>query len=490
VYQDVFTPLSESDRLSCNWTTRVGHPIYYSSAMPRVTSERLAVGLLFVVIAALACFAPAQNDTWMLMRDGQDVWRMHHVPLVDGYSFTAAGQFWPNHEWLTGLAFYGAHFAGGMPLLTALCAAVIVGAWALSWRLTAGPFELRFLVFAASLITVVISWADRPQVFTMAAFMLTVNLLTRNRLIWLPAVFVVWANMHGAVVLGLVAVAGALLARTIADRRLSKGLVLVLVACLGATFISPLGARLWTFIPESMTRSRANQLIEWLPPDFSAVFWPFWGIAAALPIAMILGWRCVNQRTLTLALIAFAVLPLAVTSRRNASVFLLVGVPALTALVGGRSRSASAQSLAQEHPTVNGVFLAAAAVGASVVVALGWAAPAPSLDWQPLPSAAIKSIAACGGPMYNHYGDGGALIWFVPQQKVFIDSRQDPYPLNLLVADHQLELDGKYDEIFGRYGIRCAVVPPNSPTARSLRATQAWTERYSDGRWTVFAKHP
>ncbi len=50
-----------------------------------ITSDRLVIGLLFVVIAVLACFAPAQGDTWWHLRAGQDIWRTHAVSLVDTY---------------------------------------------------------------------------------------------------------------------------------------------------------------------------------------------------------------------------------------------------------------------------------------------------------------------------------------------------------------------------------------------------------------------
>src|SRR4029453_918426 len=103
---------------------------------------------------------------------------------------------------------------------------------------------------------------------------------------------------------------------------------------------------------------------------------------------------------------------------------------------------------------------------------------------------AIRAIAGCGAPLYNTYGDGGVLTWFVPEQKGFIDNRQDPYPIDLLRANHQLELEGNYQTLFDKYGIRCAVVPPTSPTAAALRNDRNWSQQHSDERWTVLTRKP
>jgi hypothetical protein len=456
--------------------------------MRGITSERLAIGLLFVVIAALACFAPTQSDTWWHLRAGQDIWRTHHVSLVDSYSYTAAGSFFPNHEWLTEVIFYAAYWLGGLPLLTGLCAAAITLAWAVSWRLTEGSFETRFLLFAASLATAAAAWAVRPQALSMALFSITCALLVSNRLRWLPVLFVVWTNLHGAVALGVVAVCAALFATVVIRRHIPKALGCVTIGCMGATFVSPLGVRLWTEIPKSIERSRVDQLIEWQPPDLSPGFWAFWGITAALLIALVVWRRRLDERSLKLATISIAMLPLAVSSRRNVAIFLLVAVPALTALARRRDRQPRAPRVSGERPGINAALLSAAVVIAAAVVALGWMAPAPALGWQPIRRNAIDAIKGCGEPLYNTYGDGGVLIWFLPQRKVFLDNRQDPYPLDLLVVAHQLELDGKYEQVFRRYGIRCAVVPTGSVTSQGLTTAADWTKRYSDERWTVFVR--
>ena len=53
--------------------------------MTGLTSDQLAIGLAFVAVATLACLAPAQGDTWWLLRAGRDLWTTGHVPLTETF---------------------------------------------------------------------------------------------------------------------------------------------------------------------------------------------------------------------------------------------------------------------------------------------------------------------------------------------------------------------------------------------------------------------
>jgi len=453
----------------------------------RASSDALAIGFVFVGIATLACLSPVQSDTWWLLRAGREIWLQHHIPLTDSYSHTAAGLYWPNHEWLVEALFYGAYVLGGFPLLTLGCAAAIVGAWALCWRLTSGVFETRFLLFAAAIVSGTSAWAVRPQVFTLFMFALVCTLLVWRSYRWVPVLFLVWANLHGAVALGFLAVGAAGLARVIEERRLPWNLAAAGAGAFLATLITPLGLGLWTFIPESMARSRLNQLIEWQPPALDAAHVPFWLLAIALPLAAVWFRRKLEGRTLTLVLISLAVLPFAARAMRNVAIFMLVGVPALTALLAPSAPRRPRKRFG-EREGVNAVLLGVISLVAAAVVISLWRLPSARLGWDPIPPAAVTAIRACGAPLYNTYDDGGVLIWFVPERRVFIDNRQDPYPLEVLSAAHAVETDGRYETLFEKFAIGCVAVPAESPVSARLRADSAWSQAYGDARWAVFAK--
>jgi hypothetical protein len=465
--------------------------------LPAVTSDGLAAGVLFVVVAVLACLSPIQSDTWWLLRAGQEIWATGSVPMADTYTHTAAGRYWWNHEWLTEAIFYAVFRAGGPALLTLLAAGAIFATWFTCWRMTRGPFELRFALFAICVPVSAASWAVRPQAFSMLLFVALCHALTVERLWkWIPLGVLVWINLHGAGVVALVVVAGALVAETLRTRRLPVALTAVLAASFVATGLSPVGFRMYAEIAASVERSRINQLIEWLPPDASPWNWPFWALAVALPISLVarnqigtrFGWKTspdLDVRTLRLAGIALAVLPLAARSTRNVHLFLLAALPALTSAWHYLARERSRRG---ERVHVNGGILSAASLAAAALVGILWLNPPPRLGWRPISFEATEAINACNRPIYNTYGDGGILIWFTPGVPVFIDNRQDPFPTELLRANRQLELDGNFGPLFEQYGIRCAALAPGSVVAGKLATAPGWAEIYSDPAWVVFSR--
>lgn len=140
----------------------------------------------------------------------------------------------------------------------------------------------------------------------------------------------------------------------------------------------------------------------------------------------------------------------------------------------------------EEHPHLNLALVALMLVGSVVGISAAWSLPLPRLGWRPIPAPAVAAIRDCGGPLYNRYNEGGYLIWFVPEVPVFIDSRQDPYPAQLLAADIDAENTGEYRTMFAEHGIRCAALPPQSPVSKHL-AAGGWRQLYRDETWVVQA---
>src|SRR6476661_2730700 len=109
----------------------------------RLTPDRTVTILLFLAIFFAACFTPAQNDTWWHLRAGEETWRLGAVQLRDTFSHTAYGTYWPNQEWLGEVVFYALYSTGGLPLMTAFAAVLIITSWGLVWAVTPGPVMRR-----------------------------------------------------------------------------------------------------------------------------------------------------------------------------------------------------------------------------------------------------------------------------------------------------------------------------------------------------------
>jgi hypothetical protein len=469
-----------------------------------ISFRHLMLGLLFGAIVLTACLMPAQSDTFWHLRAGQDFWQQHRVPLTERYSHTAPGSFWPNHEWLWQVASFALYRAGGFPLLLLAGAGLVTTAAALAYRLMIGPPLTRFALTLLGVPLGAAVWALRPQIASLALLAVLVTLLVRERYAWLPLLFVLWANLHGAVALGglvLVAATAAAIfqARALAPhdqaaRRRALTLLLVTPLCAAATGLTPLGFRLWTFIFESVARSRAAHIDEWSPayPTHPLEI-AFWILAAAF-VALLIGRHRAVRAWPELALIAaaIAILPLAARASRNIAPFLLVAAPAASHLLGadfhlGRRPGTGTDV---DHPRVNLALLIALLALGGAAVGKAWATSWPRLGWRPISDGALTALrTSCPGPLYNRYGDGGYLTWLAPERPVFLDSRQDPYPATFVLEALHIEDEGRYEDLFARHGIRCAFLSPDSPTTARLRAA-GWQTRFADDRWTVLAAPP
>jgi hypothetical protein len=472
-----------------------------------LTFHQMMVGLLFGAVAVFACLMPAQGDTWWHLRAGQEIWRTLHIPLDEHYSYTVAGGPWPNHEWLWQALSYGLYKVGGLPLLELGAAAIIVGAVVILYRLCVGPASVRLLLMCLSLPLATRAWVLRPQLLTMLALAVLLWLLVHERYRWLPLLFVLWANAHGAVVMGIVVLGGcAALAvvRALRGDAQARRRAIVLGGltplCALATLLTPLGFGLWRFIGTSMALSRANQIREWQPtwPDgpFGIVFW-----ALALPFLAIAvrWWRRARARgrlsevswgDAVLIVASLILLALAARAIRNTCVFLMIAVPAASRMLGAdfRLRRSPAPETA-DHPRVNLVLLVAISALEAAGIFYAWRLPYDELGWRPISAGALAAARACPGEVFGRYNDGGPLIWFVPGKRVFSDTRQDPYPLSITHETAAIEHGGPYRETFARYGVRCAILPEASPAAARL-AADGWRDQFRDDAWVVLGAPP
>jgi hypothetical protein len=459
--------------------------------------HHLVVGLLFGAIALTACLMPAQSDTYWHLRAGRDIWQTHAVPLVEHYSYTAAGRDWPNHEWLWQAASYAVHRAGGFPLLVAAGAALVTLAYALAYRLMAGPPMTRFVLMVLGVPLGASVWALRPQIASLALLATLLTFVVRGQLCWIPPLFMLWANVHGAVAMGglvLAALAGVAMVRArrgdAEDRRRARTLALLVPVCALATAATPLGIRLWSFIGESMARSRRIGIDEWrpaYPTKPMEIF--FWVLALAFVALLVRRRRALREAAWgdqALVTAAVVMLPLAIRAGRNIAPFLLVAIPAASRLFAAGRERESRPAPTADKPRLNlAIAIACAAVGVAAV-ASAWAGPLPRLGWRPIDDGALEAVRACPGPLYNRYNEGGYLIWLAPQRPVFLDSRQDPYPAEFVEAALRIEERGDYAATFARFGVRCALLPGDSPTRPRL-ARDGWTLRFKDQNWAVLA---
>jgi hypothetical protein len=177
-------------------------------------------------------------------------------------------------------------------------------------------------------------------------------------------------------------------------------------------------------------------------------------------------------------------LPLAIGTGRNVAPFVLLAVPAIAALWESQVPSRRQIQPRAARTVLNAGILAVLAALSVAIVAYAWTTELPRLGWHPLPAEAASALASCPERLYNRYDEGGYVIWFVPGRKVFLDSRQDPYPPALVREQIDAERSGDYRALFARYAIGCAFVAADSPMARHL-AADGWSAVYQGSGWAI-----
>jgi len=479
----------------------------------------MAVGMMFVALALRASMMPAQNDTFWHLRAGGDIWRTGAVPRFDHYSHTFPGAPWPDHEWLSQALMYLVYRLGGMPGLEIGATALVMGAAAVTWRFMVGRLSVRATVMTVGLMLSSWFWVLRPQVLSLLLLAVLLLLLVRERYRIIPVLFVLWANAHGGVVLGGlvlgVAWAAAVLrwwrvrraatvddAASASDLRRVRALSIVVPLAGLACAASPLGFGIYRFVIESTARSIAVGITEWtpvLPTDFfGVVFWivmlTFLTLVFRRRKAFVAGDAPWGDWVVLFA--ALALLPFGVRSIRNVPPFVMCAIPAADRLLGADFRfrwpafaarfwRPKPRSPSPDHPRVNLALLAVMVLAAVGLDGLTYSSGLDRLGWHPIDDRALAAARACDGPLYNHYDDGGFLIWFLPEKPVFVDGRQDPYPLDFLLGFLQVEAGHQpYRPLLDRFHIRCAFLPIKSPTVAGLDR-EGWISRYRDDKYAV-----
>jgi hypothetical protein len=239
----------------------------------------LARRILWLALAVLCMLSVTDPDLWGHLRFGLDILRNHSVNALESYSYTSDLPL-TNHEWLDEAVMALLYRLGGAPALIILKASVVGGAYFLiirSYRTARSPLaEVTALVVA--IVSLPLTVTIRPQMwsFLFIAVLCQTNLSSAS---WfaLPALFVLWANLHGGWSVGIALLAVRCAGEMWRQRRLDVALMTTLLLSAAGTLINPYGIGLWRFMLSTLRLNRAD-ITEWQP---------IWGGGSALNIA---GW--------------------------------------------------------------------------------------------------------------------------------------------------------------------------------------------------------
>jgi hypothetical protein len=494
----------------------------------------LLLGATLVSSVALFIRPVSDTDFWFHAAVGRWIVEHGRLPAHDLFTYTVPDHRWVDHEYLSEVLLwllqarlglvgvsiaFGALAYAGLLLVLAAC----------------GPRRQPYVIVALATALAAMAgtpiWGARPQMVTFVLLSLELLWLRRfleadparrgsRAILWLPAVMVLWSNLHGGWPIGLLflGIAMAVTAAGLVRDRSAGGAAdpaaaaaardrLRLLAVAGglslvAVGLNPNGLAIYAYPLQTLTSAAQQGLIrEWASPDFHlAIVRPF-----ELMVLLLLAGFALSRPSAFDVLVAAAGLALALESVRHIAIFVAAATPALVVAWSDAWRRHLVPRLPARPPSrvprwapaVTAVALLAVAgtIGQRVAQQL---AGQPAVTAQVVPLGAADWLAAhprVGTRMFNEYSWGGYLAGrFGPdrpngRRPVFIVSE------GVLMGDAQLyrydqvaSLQPGWRRVLDETGIDYVVFGRGSALDDVMATETGWRLAYRDGTAVIYVR--
>jgi hypothetical protein len=481
--------------------------------MRQLTIERSAAIILFALLFALAARIPIDTDTWWHIRSGQYTLSQGMI-YTDPFSFSKAGEPWINHSWGAQIVLYFVWQAAGNFGLSIYVAALATAGMYMVYRMSSGSVYLRAFALVMGAATAAVFWSPRPQMlsFFLSTIILYLLYLHKRRKIdrlWLiPILMGVWGNLHAGFSIGFIFLFGSIAGEILGHLFNSKGeyvvpwvgvrkLVIVTLVSVVALVINPYGLQMLGVPFQTLSIGALQNFIqEWNSPNFhERQTWPFVFLLLAL-----LGAVGASKKRLdwTDFVLASGTAFMGLLAGRNIAVFAVVATPILTehldAILAERGWVIQPVRRVTPHMArLNVILVVVVLLGALLKVLLVLDTKTVTQaqeEYLPVKVTAYLADARPTGPMFNSYNWGGYMMYYLPDEKVFVDGRTDLYGDEFLSNDYLKTATGApgWRDTLDIYGINVVAVEAGSGLARSLREEPGWTLDYEDKMAVVFVR--
>jgi len=461
-------------------------------------------------------------DLWGHVRFGQAA-LLHHGPLVtDPYSYSALGQPWRNHEWLTEVVMalsYNGLGVFGLKLWKFACTAATILFVVLAMAETGASPGVQLGTLTVTSLALVMQMQFRPQLFTFLFFAALLAILARHNYrgkapLWLAIpIMALWGNLHGGYIIGIgtlgayAAVAGA--QDLLSGRGWCRVWRLAAITALGtmATLVSPYGIDNWLVVLNALRVHALRSVVnDWQPLAHSlAAQWQanHWGvvyyICVLAMIAAFAGSFLLHPAgdDLPLAVIAAMMSAAAFAAVRNmplAAIACAVPVarhmePVLANLRERAAANGGHFEPPPERSEVNPWLAGAGAVALALYLGVFSAHIAIDMGY-PLGAIAYMKAHHLRGNVLVNFNWGEYFIWQEPESRVFIDGRNDSVYAPAILDQYLNFYFGRDGarEVLDRYRHDFVLVPPKSKADGIIAKTAGWQLLYQDGDAALFGR--
>jgi hypothetical protein len=464
------------------------------------------------------------GDTGWHIRTGEWILAQGRVPRQDIFSFTRPDQIWYAWEWLSDVLMGWLHQVGGMQAVLLGAIVVICLTFALLYRLVlrkCGSTLIAFVLTGIAAAGSSIHWLARPHLFTMLFLVIFYSILEdgRMRLLFiLPAASVIWTNLHGGFLAGILLICayagGGLIAALVAqrsdDRHAATGRFwrygLAALGCFAASFINPYGWHLHAQLVRFLTNPAYFQNVaEFVSISFRHPLAPFFELMLLLGAATAF-WSVMQKRFVSFLLLA-GFSHLALLSIRNIPLFMIIAAPAvglaLTEWLRLFEADTAGSPLHRVFRTIDSLSARLTAadagphwhvVGPIAIFMLGEMmyghAPSPHFqaEYDPasFPVAALTALRD-SDRIFSSDTWGGYLVYRRYPAKVFVDGRADFYgPAFEAECADVMGARYNWEAVLATHGVDTVLLAVDAPLSSALKGSPNWRVVYDDSVAIIF----
>ncbi len=449
----------------------------------------LLILLTFILIFGLELhFKTANQDIWQHLKTGEYILKEKSIPRTDIYSYTAAGNEWVTHEWLSQIIFYFFYSKLGIVSLIFLKAVVITLTFFMLFQLTnknkgSSLYLSLILIVFAAFITRYHSYA-RPHIFSWLFIAVLLFLLQKKLYVYIPLLTLIWANTHGSVLLGLAITAVYLGERIVLKRQLRLLYILII------SFLAPLAnpSTYKVFLLPFQLLKFSAYIKEWKPFPINSWWLIFYFIFVLITtISFIIIYK--SERKLRIAeLVIFLLFAyLGFSSKRSLAVSVIVIAPILANKLDIVLKDKLKRNLLKD------------AVFSLVVVVLiifsttNLNAFNLKVSLEEYPTKAIQFIKEKNitGNMYNDYGFGPFILFnLYPEYKVFIDTRAEVYGEKMIKDYYYIRYAlENWEKLAENYDISFFIIQHEQEIENALYTSENWKLVYYDEIASIYVKN-
>lgn len=473
-------------------------------------NQEIIFSFLVYLLTFLYLIYPYYDFDWgWHYRYGEYLIKHHQILQKDIFSWTLPGYSWTNHSWLYDPFFYLIFNKFGF---TGLIIAGAVITFAIFYILIRN-FKLTYwqkMLIAIFYITItynVFYMGLRSQLTGLLFLAILMSILARinnKNILFIPFIFLIWANMHGSFLIGLGLFAiyiifsyisffiGTGNTKQISDFNIKK-ILTVFTASLGLTFVNPFTYEVYLEGFKHFDNPFLKYVNEWKPLDISD-----YGIILILIIYFLLlaSFFILRRKIKDLPYIIISILLfyLSLTSKRYTAIFVIATIPVFALMLS------ESQKILSRFNSAKFIFLILLIAGFEIVL--------PTLSSEKLFGYSYYDYcnnAGCSekltqfilknppkGHGFNIYNWGGYLIGRGIKTKLFIDGRMHLWEQNeyMPFSDfYNIYYNGDL-QLFNKYDFDWVILETKSSLDDEINSGSlgSWRLEYSDNTASYYIR--